>query len=208
MDEDLKRIAARIRSWRAEAGLTLQKLGDRSGVSASTIHKIENLQTVPTIAVLLKVANGLNRRPSEMLDDVEAGKQVAILRGEDRRKVQMSEYTQLEHLIDMIPHNRLDMWRVSLQEGRGAGRPGSEAWHFPGEVVLIIEEGRIDFELDGETDVLDAGDSVHFDSSLPHRWVASRGYPTKLRADHADHEARHQPERAERRRPVCGAEQL
>ena len=65
MDDDLKRIASRIREWRDAAGLTLQKLGDRAGVSASTIHKIENLQTIPTIAVLLKIANGLNRRPSE-----------------------------------------------------------------------------------------------------------------------------------------------
>jgi transcriptional regulator with XRE-family HTH domain len=36
-------------------------------VSASTIHKIENLQTVPTIAVLLKVAHGLGRKSSELL---------------------------------------------------------------------------------------------------------------------------------------------
>ena len=84
VDEDLKRIAARIRSWRDEAGLTLQQLGDRSNVSASTIHKIENLQTVPTIAVLLKVAHGLNRRPSELLAEVDVGRQVEVLQAAAR----------------------------------------------------------------------------------------------------------------------------
>ena len=180
MDDDLKRIAARIRSWRDEAGLTLQKLGDRSGVSASTIHKIENLQTVPTIAVLLKVANGLNRRPSELLEEIDAAKQVAILRRKDRQSLSISKHTKLEHLIGMIPRNRLDVWRVHLQPGSGAGMPGTDAWSFHGEMVIFVEEGCVEFELDGESYVADVGDSIHFDTSLPHRWVAGGETPATL----------------------------
>ena len=134
MDEDLKRIAARIRRWRDEADLTLQQLGDRSGVSASTIHKIENLQTIPTIAVLLKIANGLNRRPSELLSDSDAEKQIAVLRRNDRQNLKMGTDTQLEHLVGMIPRNRLDVWRVRVEPGRGAGKPGTEPWKFNGEM--------------------------------------------------------------------------
>jgi transcriptional regulator with XRE-family HTH domain len=180
LDDDLKRIAARIRSWRDEAGFTLQKLGDRSGVSASTIHKIENLQTTPTIAVLIKVANGLNRRPSELLEEIDVGKQVAILRRKDRQRLSPSEHTELEHLVGMIPRNRLDVWRIHLQAGRGAGRPGTDAWHFHGEMVLLVEEGCIEIELGGESYVIEAGDSIHFDSSIPHRWVAGRDEPASL----------------------------
>ena len=180
MDDDLKRIAARIRSWRDEAGFTLQKLGDRSGVSASTIHKIENLQTTPTIAVLIKVANGLNRRPSELLEEIDVGKQVAILRRKDRQRLSPSEHTKLEHLVGMIPRNRLDVWRVHLQAGRGAGRPGTDAWQFHGEMVLLVEQGCIEIELGDESYVIEAGDSIHFDSSLPHRWIAGREKPASL----------------------------
>lgn len=180
MDDDLKRLAARLRTWRGDAGLTLQKLGDRSGVSASTIHKIENLQTVPTISVLLKVAGGLNRRPSELLEEIEAGKQVSVLRHKDRMALSTSEATEVEHLIGMIPHNRLDAWRVTLGAGRGAGRAGTDAWHFPGELAIFVEEGCIDFESGDESHLIEVGDSVHFDSSIPHRWVAAQGKPAKL----------------------------
>ena len=180
MDDDLKRIAARIRSWIDEAGLTLQKLGDRSGVSASTIHKIENLQTIPTIAVLIKVANGLNRRPSELLEEIDVGKQVAILRRKDRQRLSPSEHTELEHLVGMIPRNRLDVWRVHLEPGRGAGRPGTDVWNFSGELVILVEEGCIEVELSGESYLVEAGDSIHFDSSTPHRWVAGRGKSAKV----------------------------
>jgi transcriptional regulator with XRE-family HTH domain len=182
LDDDLKRIAARLRGWRDEAGLTLQKLGDRSGVSASTIHKIENLQTVPTISVLLKVANGLNRRPSELLEDIETEKQVAILRSQDRHRLSITEHVELEHLIGMIPRNRLDAWRIHLGAGRGAGMPGTDAWNFYGELMIFVEEGCIEVELGGESYVIEAGDSIHFDSSTPHSWVAGRGKPARVTA--------------------------
>ncbi len=172
LDEDLKRIAARIRSWRDEAGLTLQQLGDRSGVSASTIHKIENLQTVPTIAVLLKVANGLNRRPSELLAEVDVGRQVAVLRRDQRQSLNISEMGGIEHLIGMIPRNKLDIWRARLEPGVGAGMEGQEPWQFHGEIVLLVEEGRLECTVAEETYVVGPGDSIHFDPSIPHRWIA------------------------------------
>lgn len=173
VEEDLKRIAARIRGWRDEAGLTLQQLGDRSGVSASTIHKIENLQTVPTIAVLLKVANGLNRRPSELLAEVDVGKQVAVMRRDERRSLVVKDKAAIETLVGMIPRNKLEVWRVRVEPGMGAGIPGTEAWQFQGEVVLIVEEGTLEADIGGERYEVGVGDSLHFDSSLPHRWIAA-----------------------------------
>ena len=63
IDPDLERIAGRVRRWREEAGLTLLELARRSGVAASTIQKVESLQMVPTIGVLLKIARGLEHQP-------------------------------------------------------------------------------------------------------------------------------------------------
>jgi transcriptional regulator with XRE-family HTH domain len=177
LDEDLKRIAARIRLWRTDARLTLQQLGDRSGVSASTIHKIENLQTVPTIAVLLKVANGLGRKPSELLAEVEVGDQVAILRRDERPRAQLGEGGEIEHLIATIPRCQLDVWRIRLEPGGGVGQPGTEPWQFHGEVALLVEDGAIEAVVGNESYALGRGDSMHFDPSLPHRWYAADGKP-------------------------------
>ncbi len=173
MDDELRQIAARIRDWRDEASLTLQQLGDRACVSASTIHKIENLQTVPTIAVLLKIAHGLNRRPSELLAEVGAGRQVAVMRREDRQTLAVDECGAIQHLIGTIPRNKLDICRVRIEPGVGAGMEGHEPWQFRGEMVLLIEEGRVRAEIGGEIFELESGDSIHFDPSIPHRWIAT-----------------------------------
>lgn len=174
LEDDLKRIASRIRGWRHESGMTLQQLGDQSGVSASTIHKIENLQTVPTIAVLLKVAYGLGRRPSELLADAESESQVAVLAAPDRQRVEIAGRARLEHLAATIPRNRLDVWRVDLAPGAGGDTDG-EAWRFQGEIVLLVEDGQVELELDGETYEAGPGDSIHFDTNASHLWRAMGG---------------------------------
>lgn len=65
----LNDMAAQLRACRARDGLTLQQLATRCGVAASTIHKIEAQQMVPTVSVLLKIARGLGRRPEELVRD-------------------------------------------------------------------------------------------------------------------------------------------
>jgi mannose-6-phosphate isomerase-like protein (cupin superfamily) len=77
----------------------------------------------------------------------------------------------------MIPRNRIDVWRIHLGAGEGAGMPGTDAWHFPGELVLLVEAGCIEVEQGGESYVVEAGDSIHFDSSVPHKWIAGREKP-------------------------------
>jgi putative SOS response-associated peptidase YedK len=78
--------------------------------------------------VLIKVANGLNRRPSELLSEADTEKQIAVLRRDDRQHFLMNKETQMEHLVGMIPRNKLDVWRVRIEAGRGVGRPGTVAW--------------------------------------------------------------------------------
>ena len=62
-------MAKQIRSHRAADGLTLQQLAVRSGVSASTIHKVEARLMVPTVLVLLRIAKGLGCRLEELVRD-------------------------------------------------------------------------------------------------------------------------------------------
>ncbi|MFK7896915.1 MAG: helix-turn-helix domain-containing protein [Myxococcota bacterium] len=65
----LQDMAIQIRACRSEDGLTLQQLAEQSGVAASTIHKVEAQQMVPTVSVFLKIAKGLGRRPDQLIRD-------------------------------------------------------------------------------------------------------------------------------------------
>src|SRR5918995_4159305 len=57
-------LAARLRDLRAERGLTLDALAERTGVSRSMISLIERGESSPTAAVLDRLSAGLGGTPA------------------------------------------------------------------------------------------------------------------------------------------------
>lgn len=63
-----ERIGARVRDLRAQRGLTLEGLAERSGVSRSMISVIERGESSPTAALLEKLAAGLGVSLASLFD--------------------------------------------------------------------------------------------------------------------------------------------
>ena len=66
------RIAGRVRTLRAERGLTLDALAARSDVSRSMISLVERGESSPTAVVLEKIATGLDVALATLFDDASA----------------------------------------------------------------------------------------------------------------------------------------
>jgi transcriptional regulator with XRE-family HTH domain len=169
MDRHLVQIAERIRRWRDEAGFTLQELADRSGVAASTVHKIEKNQTVPTISVLLKIAHALKRRPDELLIEDSPEIAAAHRRKDEKLRLGSQDRTQIEQLALGIARSSIDIWRVYHQPGFGSGDE-SQRLKYEGEIIVLCESGELTFEIADSTFVIEEGDSLHFKTSTPHYW--------------------------------------
>lgn len=67
-----QRIAVRVRSLRADRGLSLESLASRSAVSRAMISRVERGETSPTAVVLEKIATGLGCTLSSLFDDTTA----------------------------------------------------------------------------------------------------------------------------------------
>lgn len=169
MDAEVEKIAERIHRFRTDEGLTLQELADRANVSPSTIHKIENGQTIPTISVLLKVANGLRRPPSELFEG--ATEEVVFRRV---RPSDASSFTRrgggakVDHISASVPRARVDLWRVQHEPGSGVGT--DQPLCFKGELIIYVESGTLDVTIEGKCTRLEAGDTLHFLTHHPHSW--------------------------------------
>ena len=70
------RIASRVRQIRADQGLALDALAERSGVSRSMISLIERGESSPTAVVLEKLATGLGVPLASLFDAPAAAAQV------------------------------------------------------------------------------------------------------------------------------------
>jgi transcriptional regulator with XRE-family HTH domain len=177
MPSEMELIATRIRRWRDEASLTLQDLADRAGVSASTIHKVENNQTVPTLTVFLKIAAGLGRSPGDLLDtDVKPG-MVMVTRADERLVVGPLDGHRLERVVGELLNSELDMWRSTIQPGVAADMAPLKG---EGESILLVEAGELRVWVDEEEYLLAPGDAIHHKSSLGRRTINDGDVPVVI----------------------------
>lgn len=168
MDDSVSRVAARIKTWRRDANLSLQQLANRSGVSPSTIHKIEHGQTVPTIAVVLKLATGLDRRAIDLFDDGPLASSATHVRADERREAKTDAGVVLQTLSGDPAHRDISVWRVVHPPGFSFGDRTMQ--HRDGELVIYLEQGSLRVRVDDEEFALARGDTLHFKASSPHGW--------------------------------------
>lgn len=169
LDRVVSSIGPKLRELRLQRGLSLQQLGLRADVSAAAIHKIERSGMVPTITTLLKLAAALNRPVGYFVnEDAEQAGPTVFIPAQERRVV----YTS---------HRGIDLGGISGPYGRfflagavAAVEPGASSganpMEHPGEELIFLIDGALEFEVDGREYRLGKGDAVHFRTDRPHRW--------------------------------------
>ncbi len=165
----IESIGPKIRHLRQLKGLSLQQLGERSDISAAVIHKIERNGMVPTITTLMKLAVALNRPVSYFVEeDVTADGPVVLTRANERKPVFTSK-AGLELRSVTGPYGRFFMAGAAARIEPLADS-GEKPMEHPGEELVFVLHGALEFEVDGETFRLSSGDSLHFRTDRPHRW--------------------------------------
>ncbi len=161
------RLGERIARLRNEARLSLRELADLTGVSYATIQKIESNAIVPSVATVMKIAQGLGRRVSFLLDEDEE-RPIVLVRRDDRvvTRVPASGLT----IQDVGLSIRNGTLQATLLAMRPGGTSGREPLQHPGEEIKLCLRGRIEYRVGGAAYTLRAGDCLHFKSDVPHRW--------------------------------------
>jgi transcriptional regulator with XRE-family HTH domain len=175
IDSELDKISDRILYWRQEQGLSRFELAELSGVAVSTVHKVETRQMTPSIAVVLKLAHGLGRRPAEILAEGTPEVTVSIQRAGDRPTTTASS-GQFERLSAELVAGEMEVWRVTLKPAVASGSP----LRFDGEVFITCDLGELSVEIGGQEHVLGVGDVAHFKATHPFTYRNDSDGPTRF----------------------------
>ncbi|MGZ4506826.1 MAG: cupin domain-containing protein [Blastococcus sp.] len=173
MTEDLTRIVSgigpKVRTLRKQAGLSLQQLAVQADVSAAAIHKIEQSGMVPTITTLLKVAGALGRPVAYFVDEEEVVSDPTVFVRDGEQRPILTSHTG----IDLAGISGA-YGRFYLAGARATVLPGASSGdHFlehPGEELVYLLEGELEFVVNDQTYRLQPGDSLHFRTVQPHSW--------------------------------------
>ncbi len=176
-----QQIAAKIRALRQAAGLTLEELANRTGLSKGLLSKVENHKTSPPIATLAKIAEGLAAPIASFFEeDSLPPEPLSLVRREERPRavgpvVKSGPYTY--YSLTRLKHRRcLEPLIVVFEPGR---RPASDQVDHPGEELVYVLSGRIKFFYGRSEYVLEPGDALHFDPSIPHKAAALDDIPAE-----------------------------
>jgi transcriptional regulator with XRE-family HTH domain len=178
LEEVISGIGAKIRLMRTRRGLSLQHLANLADVSAAAIHKIERNGMVPTITTLMKLAAALNRPVSYFIsEEAESDKPAVHTTPENRRSI-LTSIQGLELKAISGAYGRFFLAGAYAEADSGSESGRGPTSH-PGEELVYLLEGELQFEFEDETVTLRPGESVHFRGDLPHRWENVTRKPAK-----------------------------
>jgi DNA-binding transcriptional MerR regulator/quercetin dioxygenase-like cupin family protein len=156
-------IARKLARLRADSKMTLVEVARQTGVSPSFLSSLERGYANASIATLQKLARAYKTNLLSFFSDDQSSSR--LVRRRERKVLEPNPGVEMELLAlgnrMMEPH----LFRIAP----GAGSGGS--YHHQGEEFIHVLEGRLEIWLDEvERYVLEAGDSLYFESTIAHRW--------------------------------------
>ncbi|MDR2730580.1 MAG: cupin domain-containing protein [Treponema sp.] len=180
----------RIAEIRSTYSVSREVLAERSGVSVDLISKIEGEGHIPDLAPLIKLSRALGVRLGTLLDDHEELGPVICRAGQ--AAVSPRFKTGLPESVDAsAAHHGLSFSALAADKNSRHMEPfivtieadaQQEKSAHEGEEFIYVLEGALALEYGMDKETLNAGDSVYYDSIVPHRVVSADNNTVKILA--------------------------
>jgi transcriptional regulator with XRE-family HTH domain len=177
IEQAVSGIGAKVAAVRAERGWSLQQLATRAGLSPAAVHKIEKSGMTPTITSLMKIASALGKSVGFFIEESDSLRPVTVVRRDERSRL----YTSKQGLTLENISGRYGPFFVAGAEAAVEPRAdsGPVPMTHPGEELVLVLGGEMEFTVDGESYALAEGDSIHFRANRPHSWANPTDAPAR-----------------------------
>ena len=181
MPEDI-RVGERIKKLREERSLTVEQVAGQTGLSVAELIQIEDHMISPSLGTLITLAKIL-KTPMGYFFDEDAEKPFSLVRAHQRKSI--SRFASTEGLsygysyqsLGSAKNRKMEPFLVTLTPTQVEEvSPNRHA----GEEFFFVLEGEVQIDLDGHRSVLSPGDSIYYDSNIPHLVSCHKGRRAKI----------------------------
>lgn len=166
-------LGLRLRALRRAKGWTLAEVAAKSGISQSTLSKVENQQLSLTYDNIIRLADGLGIDPSELFADPAASganSRRSIARRASGRLQATRNYDYYYLAADLAKKRMLPIYTTI--KCHDIARFGPLVKH-SGEEFIYVLKGAIEVHTEHYAPVrLEAGDGVYIDSTMGHAYIS------------------------------------
>lgn len=179
-------FASKIKSIRERQNMTIEELAEKSGVKLEVLQAMENGEVIPSLTPLTKMARALGVRLGTFLDDTPQIGPVVTRGGETESALYFSGREDVTNASNLEFHSlgagkidrNLDPFIIDIEYEKEEKELSSHE----GEEFIYVLEGEIEVIYGKDSFVIGEGDSIFYDSVVPHHLHATGEKSSKILA--------------------------
>ncbi len=164
------KIGKKLKELRLEKNFSLEQLAKKVDLTRSFLSQVEKDKTSPSIASLIKILSALNIKMADFFQSVEGTKGVVLKKSQRKLFYDQKSKIKMASLSTGFSNPKIEPFYAEMETGSF-----SEFMYSRGQTFGFVLTGTIELTLGEDIYLLKPGDSVYFDSSVPHRWKAVGG---------------------------------
>jgi transcriptional regulator with XRE-family HTH domain len=172
------KLGIRIREMRLARGLSLDKLAKKVGYTKGYLSKVENSGKAPPVSTLIVLAEALGTTISELFGEEPAPSAISLVK-KGQRLLMARDGAAFGYSYETLAHayqrRHMEPFILTIP----ADNVTSAAFQHKGEEMLLVIQGDMRFSYGGQEYLVEEGDCVYFDSSVPHYGLADGGRDVK-----------------------------
>jgi transcriptional regulator with XRE-family HTH domain len=154
-----------FRRTREKRGQSLKQIGQATGLTQSFLSQVENNRTSPSVASLRKIAEALGTSIGTFF--AGGSPNGRLVRRETRAVLMHPKRRWRDSLLTPTLSGKLQVIFTEIEPGGGSGdEPYS---HQSDEECVVLLKGKLDFWVGDEHYRMKTGDSLTFESRIPHK---------------------------------------
>ena len=179
------KIGGRIRSFREKKELTLNQLAERTGLSLAFLKAVEEEDLYPSLGPLLKITRALGLRLGTFLDDQVSRDPLLVRLADRKEELTMHQGRGSKASLRFFSLGRgktdrhMEPFFIELLPEEGEAHPMSS---HEGEEFIVCTKGKVAIVYGPDKTVLGPGDSIYFNSVVPHSVSCEGSEPAEIYA--------------------------
>lgn len=180
-------VGEKIKSLRESREITVAELAERSGLAEEQINRIENNVDLPSLAPLIKIARALGVRLGTFLDDQNEEGTVVCRKQEcgdatisfSNNALDTRIHMHYRSLAKSKSDRHMEPFIIDIE---ASDNVQYELSSHEGEEFVYVIEGTIELCHGKHKYVIEAGDTIYYDSIVPHHLHSYQGAAAKILA--------------------------
>ena len=163
-------IGLRVKKARESHGLSVFDVYLRTDINVELLSQIEEGKVVPPLGTIVKLANAFDLKMGYFISGEEE-KAYTIVRRDDREVTSRYDSSKEKHhgyaYEHLAPHKTdryMEPFLVSLEPSETE----EERSAHDGQEFIFVVQGEMEVRLGEEIHILQPGDSIYYDSTVPH----------------------------------------